>query len=518
MRAGKEIDTSVIDAVVFDLDGVITRTADAHGAAWARLFNDYLGERAERGGEQPQPFRLADYLAYVDGKPRYDGVHSFLTSRGIDLEWGSPDDPAEWETVCGLGNRKNEYFLAHLRAHGVEPYHSSVDLVRELERQGVGTALISSSRNVAEVLAAAGLSDLFPVIIDGNVAAELEIPGKPAPDVFIAAAARVGAIPERSAIVEDALSGVQAGRAGGFAMVIGVDRGDQAEDLAEHGATVVVADLDEITVIDPIPTPRADLFSALTSGREIEGRLGTTRPAVFLDYDGTLTPIVARPDLATLGDSMRDVIASLARRASVAVVSGRDVRDVKDMVGLDGIYYAGSHGLDIVGPDGNPVRPEHVGDSGRYEHSLTRAEDELRGRLRSVEGALLERKRLALAVHFRQVTDDRVREVEKAVEVTSNAYPDLRVTTGKKVLELRPDLDWDKGRALLWLLAELGLDSPEVTPVYLGDDDTDEDAFRVIRRTGIGVVVGRDGPPTHAHWALEDTDEVAAFLAGLAAG
>jgi trehalose-phosphatase len=130
----------------------------------------------------------------------------------------------------------------------------------------------------------------------------------------------------------------------------------------------------------------------------------------------------------------------------------------------------------------------------------------------------LERKRLALAVHFRQVTDDRVREVEKAVEVTSNAYPDLRVTTGKKVLELRPDLDWDKGRALLWLLAELGLDSPEVTPVYLGDDDTDEDAFRVIRRTGIGVVVGRDGPPTHAHWALEDTDEVAAFLAGLAAG
>jgi alpha,alpha-trehalase len=518
MRAGKEIDASVIEAVVFDLDGVITRTADVHGAAWARLFDDYLEERAGREGEQQRPFRPADYLAYVDGKPRYDGVRSFLVSRGIDLDWGSPDDPPERETVCGLGNRKNEYFLAHLRAHGVEPYRSSVELVRELQRQGVGTALISSSRNVVQVLAAAGLSDLFGVIIDGNVADGLGIPGKPAPDVFVAAAARVGATPERSAIVEDALSGVEAGRAGGFAMVIGVDRADQAEDLAAHGATVVVADLDEITVIDPIPTPRADLPSALTSRMEVEDRLGTTKPAVFLDYDGTLTPIVARPDLAILGDPMREVIASLAMRATVAVVSGRDVMDVRGMVGLDGIYYAGSHGLDIVGPDGGPVRPERMGDPGRYERSLARAEHELRERLRSVEGALLERKRLALAVHFRQVAEDRVGEVEEAVETTSTSFPDLRVTTGKKVLELRPDLDWDKGRALLWLLAELGLDSPEVTPVYLGDDDTDEDAFRVIRRTGIGVVVGRDGPPSHARWALEDTDEVAAFLAGLAAG
>jgi alpha,alpha-trehalase len=382
----------------------------------------------------------------------------------------------------------------------------------------VGTALISSSRNVGEVLAAAGLSDLFPVIIDGNVAADLGIPGKPAPDVFIEAAARVGAIPERSAIVEDALSGVEAGRAGHFAMVIGVDRADQAEDLAERGATVVVADLGEIEVVPPIATPRVSLPSALASSAEIEDLLGTTRAAVFLDYDGTLTPIVARPDLAILGDSMRDVLAALARRATVAVVSGRDVRDVKEMVGLDGIYYAGSHGLDIVGPDGNPVRPKRMGDPGRYQPSLAGAEDELRRRLGSVEGVLLERKRFALAVHFRQVAEDRVDSVAEAVVETSTSYPDLRVTTGKKVLELRPNLDWDKGRALLWLLSELGLDSPDVTPMYLGDDDTDEDAFRVVRRTGIGVVVGRDGPPTHARWALDDTDEVARFLAGLAAG
>jgi alpha,alpha-trehalase len=518
MGAGKEIDASVIEAVVFDLDGVITRTADVHGAAWAQLFDDYLGERAEREGEPLRPFHPGDYLAYVDGKPRYDGVHSFLASRGIDLDWGSPDDPPELETVCGLGNRKNEYFLAHLRAHGVEPYQSSVHLVRELQRLGVGTALISSSRNVAEVLAAAGLSDLFPVIIDGNVAAELEIQGKPAPDVFIEAAARVGATPDRSAIVEDALSGVEAGKAGHFAMVIGVDRADQAEDLAEHGATVVVADLGEIDVVPPVPNPRDALPSALATVEEIQDRLGGRQPAVFLDYDGTLTPIVSRPDLAILGDSMRDVLAVLARRATVAVVSGRDVRDVRDMVGLDGIYYAGSHGLDIVGPDGSPVRPKRMGDPERYEPSLAAAEEELSRRLGSVDGVLLERKRLALAVHFRQVAEDRVGSVEEAVVETSTSYPDLRVTTGKKVLELRPNLNWDKGRAVLWLLTELGLDTPGVTPMYLGDDDTDEDAFLVIRRTGIGVVVGREGPPTHARWALADTDEVARFLAGLAAG
>jgi alpha,alpha-trehalase len=514
----KEIDTSTIEAVVFDLDGVITRTADVHGAAWARLFDDYLGERAEREGELLRPFHPADYLTYVDGKPRYDGVHSFLLSRGIDLDWGSPDDPPQRETVCGLGNRKNEYFLEHLRAHGVEPYQSSVDLVRELQRQGVGTALISSSRNVAEVLAAAGLSDLFPVIVDGNVAAGLGIPGKPAPDVFIEAAARVGAIPERSAIVEDALSGVEAGRAGRFAMVIGVDRADQAEDLVEHGATMVVVDLDEIDVVPPFPAPRAAVPSALGARVDIEDRLGTTQPAVFLDYDGTLTPIVSRPDLAILADSMRGVLASLARRATVAVVSGRDVGDVREMVGLEGIYYAGSHGLDIVGPDGNPVRPKRMGDPERYQPSLAGAEEELRRRLGSVDGVILERKRLALAVHFRLVAEDLVGSVEKTVVETSTFYPDLRVTTGKKVLELRPDLDWDKGRALLWLMSELGLDTAEVTPVYLGDDDTDEDAFLVLRRAGIGVVVGRDGPPTHARWALEDTEEVAMFLDGLAAG
>ncbi|MDJ0498280.1 MAG: HAD-IA family hydrolase [Acidimicrobiia bacterium] len=243
-----EIDVSAIDAVIFDLDGVITKTASVHEAAWAELFNDYLRRRSEEKGEAFVPFEAADYLEFVDGKPRYDGVDSFLRSRSIELPWGTPEDPPEAETVCGLGNRKNGFFLSHLEEHGVEPYQTSVDLVRELQRQGVETALISSSRNVTAVLTAAGLMDLFVVRIDGNVAADIGIPGKPHPAVFLEAASRVGAVPERSAIVEDAQSGVEAGKAGGFRMVIGVDRGNQADLLAASGATVVVPDLGDVTV------------------------------------------------------------------------------------------------------------------------------------------------------------------------------------------------------------------------------------------------------------------------------
>ena len=243
-----EIDVAAIDAVIFDLDGVITKTASVHEAAWAELFNDYLRQRSEEKGEAFVPFEASDYLEFVDGKPRYDGVDSFLRSRSIELPWGTPEDPPEAETVCGLGNRKNGFFLRHLEEHGVEPYQTSVDLVKELQRQGVATALISSSRNVTAVLTAAGLLDLFAVRIDGNVAAEIGIPGKPHPAVFLEAAQRVGAVPERSAIVEDAQSGVEVGKAGGFCMVIGVDRGNQADLLAASGATVVVPDLGEVTV------------------------------------------------------------------------------------------------------------------------------------------------------------------------------------------------------------------------------------------------------------------------------
>jgi alpha,alpha-trehalase len=279
---------------------------------------------------------------------------------------------------------------------------------------------------------------------------------------------------------------------------------------------VVVSDLDEIKV-RPFPaSPRDHLPDALADMGALIERLADRSPAVFLDYDGTLTPIVAHPDLAVLSETTRAVITELASLTTVAVLSGRDVADVRDKMGVKGIYYAGSHGFDILGPDGEPVAGERLREIDRYLAPLEEAGELLERRLGGIDGSQVERKRYAIAVHFRRVEGDDVSLVEKAVHEIAPHFPQLRVGTGKKVLELRPDFDWDKGRALNWLLSELGLDNPDITPVYLGDDTTDEDAFRAIRRRGIGIVVGQDGESTHAQWMLETTDDVRSFLAALA--
>jgi beta-phosphoglucomutase family hydrolase len=238
--------SDAIDAVIFDLDGVITDTASVHTHAWKRLFDDVLRERAAATGEPFVEFTEQDYLDHVDGKPRYDGVRSFLTSRGIELPEGSPDDPPDAETVCGLGNRKNRHFRETLEAEGPEVFDSSVALVRSLREDGVRTGCVSSSRNCRFVLATVELLDHFDEILDGNDAAERGLPGKPAPDTYLDAARRLGTGPDRSVMVEDAISGVASGAAGGFAHVVGVDRGAGHQALYDNGATIVVDDLAEL--------------------------------------------------------------------------------------------------------------------------------------------------------------------------------------------------------------------------------------------------------------------------------
>jgi alpha,alpha-trehalase len=237
-----------LEAVVFDTDGVLTDTASVHGAAWTRLFDEYLRLRAERGQEPFRAFEEADYLRHVDGRPRYDGVAGFLASRGIALPWGDPADPPDRETVCGLGNAKDRYFVTHLRDHGARAFPTSVALVRRLRERGLRTAVVSASRNMVAVLESAGLRDLFDAEVDGVEAERLGLAGKPDPAMFLEAARRLGVAPGRAAVVEDALAGVEAGRRGRFGVVVGVDRGGQAAALAERGANLVVADLGELAL------------------------------------------------------------------------------------------------------------------------------------------------------------------------------------------------------------------------------------------------------------------------------
>ncbi len=229
------------DAALFDLDGVLTPTAEVHMRAWRQLFTDFLAKRGVA-----KPYGPSDYFDYIDGKPRYDGVRALLASRGIQLADGDPGDSPDLETVCGLGNRKNEFFAAVLRETGVQPYAGSVQLLDHLAGRGTKVAVVTSSRNATAVLEAADLGPRFDVVVDGNVAAEKGLRGKPSPDTFVAAADELGVPVQRAVVFEDALSGVEAGHAGGFGLVVGVDRGVGAQRLTESGADVVVDDLGEL--------------------------------------------------------------------------------------------------------------------------------------------------------------------------------------------------------------------------------------------------------------------------------
>jgi beta-phosphoglucomutase family hydrolase len=229
------------DAVLFDLDGVLTPTADVHMRAWQSMFSDFLLRKGIT-----EPYLSSDYFDYIDGKPRYEGVRSFLNSRGIALPDGEPSDPPTADSVCGLGNRKNEVFAALLADEGVLSYPGTAELLDQLDERGTKMAVVSSSRNAPSVLEAAGLQERFSVVIDGAVAGDLGLAGKPSAETFVHAATELGANVTRSAVIEDALSGVAAGKAGGFGLVVGIDRGVGSDRLTEAGADLVVRDLAEL--------------------------------------------------------------------------------------------------------------------------------------------------------------------------------------------------------------------------------------------------------------------------------
>lgn len=248
--------------------------------------------------------------------------------------------------------------------------------------------------------------------------------------------------------------------------------------------------------------------SALAHTDEIIHRLRQTRPALFLDYDGTLTPIVERPEDARLTPQMRQLLQDLAARLPVAIVSGRDLHDVRRMVDLDQLVYAGSHGFDILGPN---LQMQHA-DARAALPALDAAEQKLAGLLKDVPGSRIERKGFAIAVHYRQVAEADVERVETIVDRVRAEHPRLRKKGGKKIFELQPDVEWDKGRAVLYLMRTMGLEKDGVLPIYMGDDVTDEDAFRALKGGGMGIRCGSPEEETKADYLLENVDEVEQFL------
>lgn len=534
------LDRARLDALLFDLDGVLTQTAKLHALAWKRLFDDFLACRDPQSGEDLRPFDPEqDYRTHVDGKPRLDGVRDFLTARGIALPLGQPDDPIDCPSLQGLGNRKNRLFRDLIASHGIQLRPCTREALHAVRQAGFKTAVVSASKNCATILERAELTTFFDTRVDGLDAERQGLAGKPQPDSFLEATERLGVAPARTALFEDAISGVSAGHRGHFGLVVGIDtspRPPQSEGidfdpdseispraraLLEAGADQVIRDLCAMEIgpeqrpVSPPPSPRQvpSEIDPDSLSQELKAVLADRQIALFLDYDGTLTPIVRRPEEARLGAYARQALSVAAERLHLTIMSGRDLADIQAMVGIPDLIYAGSHGFDIQGPALRLQLPEGIEAQG----DLKEAERVLRRQVNPIAGARLEPKRFGLAIHYREVAESRISTLADIVEQVAGDFPTLRQTRGKMVIELQPDLDWDKGRALAWLMEQLEFESSGVLPIYIGDDETDEDAFSLLEDQGIGVLVSTLPEPSHAQYRLGSPSEVIRLINALSA-
>lgn len=420
------LSTEDFDAVIFDLDGVLTKTATVHAHAWKQMFDKYLKTHSEKENIPFKPFDAEkDYLQYVDGKPRFEGIKSFLKSRNIELPLGDIKDDPKTLSVCGLGNKKNQMFQERLKTFGVDVYPTTVSLINTIKKVGIKTALISSSKNCQKILDVTKLNHLFDVKVDGKDAEKLGIKGKPNPDVFLEAAKLLNVSPDRAIVVEDAISGVQAASRGNFGLVIGVNRGNQEKELKKCGADIVVNDLGEILFT------KLKLPNALVQFDKIKDEIHQKHLALFFDFDGTLSQIVERPELATLSKEIKQGLKKLSKTGTVAIISGRDLKDVMAKVGIENIYYAGSHGFEIEGPDNYKFENDQ---GKRFTKELDKTEDELKNLLKDIKGTIIERKKYAIAVHFRLAKENDIEKISQIVNQVHQNHQNLRKTQGKKNL------------------------------------------------------------------------------------
>lgn len=490
------------DAVICDMDGVLTRTAELHRRAFKATLDEYLRSTKKATGPGACcPFTDDDYRRHVDGKSRYQAVADFLAARSIELPWGAASDPPGRETICGLGNRKERWFQQMLEEQGVQVHPDAAAALARWCRGQLRCAVVSTDLDAEPVLDAAGLRGQIEVVLDARRAAALGLRSKR--ELLVRAAEELGVDPADAVVLEGGAVGVRAAREAELGLVIGVDHdGAHRRHLEEAGAHEVVSNVFALRF-------RRQLPSALEHRGSLRAWRGDRSLAVFLDYDGTLSPIVEDPASAVLSPEQRALVEALAERCPVAIVSGRDRPDVEARVALPDLLYAGSHGLDIAGrglertfPEAEEAIPE-----------VNRVHGQLRRTVGSIDGVILERKRFSLAVHHRRVGDpELVEAVRQSVDCVLHTTTCLRKRLGKQVIELEPDVDWDKGRAVRWMLEVLELDPSRTFVVYVGDDETDEDAFAALAGLGAGIRVGLPLTRSLADYHLRDPEQVGELL------
>lgn len=467
-------------AMILDLDGVITDTRKLHLESWRETFRDFA-------------FTDEDYDRYVNGMPREEGIRTFLSARKISA---SP------EVLEKYSSMKNKLYLNRLRKLGTKAYKDSVETIRKWKQQGIPVAVVSSSRNCTEVLEAAGIRELFDVQIDPAVADPIHLRPKPEADYFLEAARRLGKKPEECALVEDSIVGIQAGLKGHFKAVIGITRGGQTTEdkLLEQGAGQVVHSLEMIGKKE----------NALRAWDEIKKRIGDREVALFLDFDGTLSDIVSDPTTARPRDSIVPLLKCCSKSLKVAIISGRDRMDLKHRIDEDNIFYAGCHGFTISGPGGFHYEVERANE---VLPELNLAGELVNALIKDFEGSMVETKKYFIAVHYRRVNPEKIPEIKERVRAIASRFSKLELREGKMVIELSPHLEWGKGHAIGKLCDVLEIKSQLNVPIYLGDDLTDEDAFRRLKGGGISIKVGPEKIyDSIADYWLKDPSEVEEFL------
>ena len=512
MTRAAAIDPRYHDAVIFDLDRVLTEAASVQRLAWASLFHDCLAQRLPLEDEDRSLFADDDYQKLVDGAPCPDRIADFLASRGISLPLGVPSDTGD-DTISGLVNRHRRVYL-DLLERDVPLFGAMVNLARRLRDIDVATAAHSSGL-VCQALKSAGVDDLFDVCIDGTAAEGHGIARNPDLLVLVRAkhvleaAGRLGVPPHRSVLVGDTDEGMSAGRDGGFARVIGLGATGYVDRLFEQGADVVVTDLADVAVRTG-DKRMSEIPNVMESYVQLAAVALAREQVVFINYEVVLSEFFPDPGAATLSDEVAEALERMARVSRVVVLTGRDVADIRERVGIPSIWYAGSHGLELAGPDGSYRENETAAAAVPV---LADVAAELRDSLQHVPGVRIEHRRFAVAVHYGEVASEHVGAVVATTHRVRQRR-DLRVAHGRMLVELRPDVDWDSGTALAWIRSHID-ESKSLVPTYLGGDPADEEAFDAVQFGGIGIAVRHDGDRdrrTAARFALDSPDQLREVL------
>lgn len=475
-------------AVILDLDGVLTDTRNLHYEAWKQTFDEYLRNYGQG------PFSQKEYEQYVDGKPRSQGILDFLIFRGI---------PITSSELQKLGKRKNDIYLYELDHQGVVVFSDALRALRRWKEKGIPLAVVSSSKNTSKILERLRIRNFFDVEMNAVIGEEMHLDGKPHADYFLEAAKRLNKNPDECIVIEDAVSGIQAGKEGKFGTVIGVARPGQtgSKELGQAGADFVVSTLEEIFDLKPNIIKNWRNFSQFIDGKEM---------ALFLDFDGTLSEIVPDHKDAEMVEEIRPVLTRIAESIKVAIISGRDRKDVKTRVGIDGLFYAGCHGYDISGPGCFHFQIE---EAEAAKEEMLEALKQIESHASNYPGLSVEPKKYFTAIHFRNVHPSLHQRLKNEINDLVKKFEKIEVRKGKMVVDLAPKLKWNKGEAVKKLCEVLDLDPGKTVAVYIGDDLTDEDVFCELHSWGVGIKVGVESMAgTCSDYSLRTPTEVGAFL------